>query len=135
MRRESDERQRESDADDLKNLKRDQEREADEAANESKKAFEELRREAEELQEMFREAYEFFKNQYKPITPYLVGAKVWADIQKYYKDWATIDFRCLKSIKKAYRKASLMYHPDKPSGDSEIFKLVHEAYEALLSTI
>lgn len=34
-------------------------------------------------------------------------------------------------IKKAYRKLSLKYHPDKPSGDSEKFKEINEAYSTL----
>ena len=31
-------------------------------------------------------------------------------------------------IKKAYRKLSLQYHPDKPTGDAEKFKNINEAY-------
>ncbi len=34
-------------------------------------------------------------------------------------------------IKKAYRKLSLQYHPDKPTGDSEKFKQINEAYQVL----
>jgi len=30
-------------------------------------------------------------------------------------------------IKKAYRKLSLQFHPDKPTGDSEKFKNINEA--------
>lgn len=34
-------------------------------------------------------------------------------------------------IKKAYRKLSLQFHPDKPTGDSEKFKNINEAYQTL----
>lgn len=34
-------------------------------------------------------------------------------------------------IKKAYRKLSLKYHPDKPTGSSEKFKEINEAYQIL----
>ena len=34
-------------------------------------------------------------------------------------------------IKKAYRKKSLLFHPDKPSGDAEKFKKINEAYQTL----
>lgn len=34
-------------------------------------------------------------------------------------------------LKKAYRKAALKYHPDKPTGDEEKFKDVGEAFEIL----
>ncbi|ODQ78851.1 hypothetical protein BABINDRAFT_162528 [Babjeviella inositovora NRRL Y-12698] len=34
-------------------------------------------------------------------------------------------------IKKGYRKAALKYHPDKPTGDTEKFKEVSEAFEIL----
>lgn len=34
-------------------------------------------------------------------------------------------------IKKAYRTLSLRYHPDRPGGDSEKFKIISEAYEVL----
>lgn len=36
-----------------------------------------------------------------------------------------------QEIKKAYRKLSLKYHPDKPSGDAEKFKQINEAYQTL----
>jgi DnaJ-class molecular chaperone len=35
------------------------------------------------------------------------------------------------TIKKAYRKKSLKYHPDRPTGDEEKFKLASAAYEVL----
>ena len=36
-----------------------------------------------------------------------------------------------EEIKKCYRKKSLEYHPDRPTGDSEKFKKINEAYEIL----
>lgn len=34
-------------------------------------------------------------------------------------------------IKKAYRKLSLLHHPDRPNGSSEMFKNINEAFEIL----
>jgi DnaJ-class molecular chaperone len=36
-----------------------------------------------------------------------------------------------EQIKKQYRKLSLEYHPDRPSGDANKFKSINEAYETL----
>ena len=36
-----------------------------------------------------------------------------------------------EEIKKAYRKLSLQFHPDKPTGDAEKFKNINEAYQTL----
>ena len=36
-----------------------------------------------------------------------------------------------EEIKKAYRKLSLKYHPDKPTGDESKFKEINEAYSNL----
>ena len=35
------------------------------------------------------------------------------------------------SVKRAYRKAALRYHPDRPDGNLELMKLVNLAYETL----
>ena len=37
-------------------------------------------------------------------------------------------------IKRAYRRKSMLYHPDKPNGDSEKFKEINSAYETLHDT-
>lgn len=36
-----------------------------------------------------------------------------------------------QELKKGYRKAALKYHPDKPTGDTEKFKEISEAFEIL----
>ncbi len=36
-----------------------------------------------------------------------------------------------EEVKKAYRRLAHQYHPDKPSGDSEKFKEINEAYQVL----
>lgn len=38
-----------------------------------------------------------------------------------------------QEIKKAYRKQALKYHPDKPTGDTEKFKQISEAFDILLN--
>ena len=35
-------------------------------------------------------------------------------------------------IKRAYRRKSLLYHPDRPNGDAEKFKQISLAYETLV---
>lgn len=37
-------------------------------------------------------------------------------------------------VKKAYKALSLKYHPDKPEGDAEIFKVINDAYQKLVAT-
>lgn len=36
-----------------------------------------------------------------------------------------------KDIKKAFHEMALIHHPDKPTGDTEMFKLINEANEFL----
>ena len=40
-----------------------------------------------------------------------------------------------REIKMAYRKLSLYYHPDKPTGNAEMFQQIAKAYEALTDPI
>ena len=49
----------------------------------------------------------------------------------YYKILEIGDKSTKDEIKKAYRKLSLLYHPDRPKGDNEKFKQINEAYETL----
>ena len=49
----------------------------------------------------------------------------------YYKILGVSDKSTKDEIKKAYRKLSLQYHPDRPNGNSDKFKQVNEAYETL----
>tara|TARA_B110000003_G_scaffold273_1_gene310 strand:- start:5894 stop:6781 length:888 start_codon:yes stop_codon:yes gene_type:complete len=49
----------------------------------------------------------------------------------YYKILGVNDKSTKDEIKKAYRKLSLQYHPDRPNGNSDKFKQVNEAYETL----
>ena len=49
----------------------------------------------------------------------------------YYKVLNVNEKATKEEIKKAYRRLSLQYHPDKPTGDSEKFKQINEAYQTL----
>lgn len=51
--------------------------------------------------------------------------------KKYYEDLGVDPTASAEEIKKAYRKLSLKYHPDKPNGDQEKFKKINEAYQVL----
>ena len=49
-----------------------------------------------------------------------------------YYDILEIDRNAEDSdIKRAYRRKSLLYHPDRPNGDAEKFKQISLAYETL----
>ncbi len=37
-----------------------------------------------------------------------------------------------EAVQKAYRRMASRYHPDKPTGDADRFKLINEAYELLM---
>jgi len=49
----------------------------------------------------------------------------------YYSDLGVSSSASQEEIKKAYRKLSLKYHPDKQNGDQEKFKKINEAYQTL----
>lgn len=54
----------------------------------------------------------------------------WAN-KTYYEDLSVSSSASMEEIKKAYRKLSLKYHPDKKSGSAEKFKKINEAYQVL----
>jgi len=39
----------------------------------------------------------------------------------------------LNELKRAYRKKALIYHPDKPTGDNDMFLKIKDAYDNLIS--
>ena len=43
---------------------------------------------------------------------------------KYFKD-----LNSMEAVKKTYRKLAMKYHPDRPTGDTEIFKQINNEYE------
>jgi DnaJ-class molecular chaperone len=49
----------------------------------------------------------------------------------YYADLEVEENATPEDIKKQYRKLSLQYHPDRPTGDEMKFKTINEAYEVL----
>ena len=49
----------------------------------------------------------------------------------YYKILGVDNNATKDQIKKAYRKLSLQFHPDRPNGNAEKFKQINEAYETL----
>ena len=49
----------------------------------------------------------------------------------YYKKLDINENASAAEIKAAYRKLSMVYHPDRPDGDEEKFKQIGEAYETL----
>ena len=49
----------------------------------------------------------------------------------YYKILGIDNSATKDQIKKAYRKLSLQFHPDRPNGNADKFKSINEAYETL----
>lgn len=56
-------------------------------------------------------------------------------MKDYYKVLGISKTATDEEIKKAYKKLSLKYHPDRPKGDEEKFKELNEAYEILSDPI
>ena len=54
-----------------------------------------------------------------------------ADTKGYYSTLGLEPGASEDEIKKAYRKLSLQYHPDRPNGDADKFKEISEAHEVL----
>ena len=52
-------------------------------------------------------------------------------MENYYEILGVNENDTLEAIKKKYRKLSLKYHPDKPTGDIEMFKKITGAYEII----
>lgn len=52
-------------------------------------------------------------------------------MEDYYKILGVNENANDVEIKKAFRKLSLKYHPDKPTGDENMFKQINEAYQTL----
>jgi len=48
--------------------------------------------------------------------------------QQWYKVLGVASTSSQDDVKKAYRKLVLLHHPDKPGGDADTFKTVHESY-------
>ena len=43
---------------------------------------------------------------------------------KYFKD-----LNSMEAVKKQYRKLAMKYHPDRPTGDTKIFKQINNEHE------
>ena len=52
-------------------------------------------------------------------------------MEDFYKILEVNESASQDEIKKSYRKKSLMYHPDRPTGDAEKFKKINLAFETL----
>lgn len=52
-------------------------------------------------------------------------------MKDYYKILGVSKTATDEEIRKAYKKLSMKYHPDRPDGDEEKFKLINEAYNIL----
>lgn len=59
------------------------------------------------------------------------GRKSMGMIMNYYQILGVSNFATFKEIKEAYRKKVKEFHPDKESGNAELFKRIKEAYEIL----
>jgi DnaJ-class molecular chaperone len=56
-------------------------------------------------------------------------------MKDYYKILGVSKTATDEEIKKAYKKLSMKYHPDRPNGSEEKFKEINEAHEVLLDPI
>jgi DnaJ-class molecular chaperone len=56
-------------------------------------------------------------------------------MKNYYKILGVSKTATDEEIKKAYKKLSMKYHPDRPSGSEEKFKEINEAHEVLMDPI
>jgi hypothetical protein len=74
------------------------------------------------IKEYFNEEFNFtFKSEYNPIS----------------EDWKILKLKPPKTnieIKKQYKKLALIYHPDKPNGNHNLFTQLNSSYNTLIDT-